>query len=229
MVKKYFLYTLILSALFLVAACDEDENEEYPYGGYEYVDLGLPSGLKWATMNVGATKPIDVGNFYSWGELATKSQCDFTDYKFCSQVDEIGAVKTLTKYGTTGEFGIKDNLTQLEDCDDVVRQLWGNDWRMPTLDDINELLENCEITFGVLNGKQGTTFVGPNGTSIFMPLTGTRFQGNTEYEMRGYYWSSTLDDETDKCAKGLFVSAKFNMVGKLFTRCSGRCIRPVHD
>ncbi len=227
--KKILSCVLLLAAVVLATSCDKDENDAYPYGGYEYVDLGLPSGIKWATMNLGASRPIDVGDFYSWGELLTKTQYDFSDYKFCTELNEIGAVKTLDKYGDKGDYGVLDHITQLDEADDVAAQLWGDGWRIPTLDEINELLENCEIQFGVLNGKQGTTFIGPNGTSIFLPLTGTRFQGNLEYEMRGYYWSSTLDDETDRCAKGLFISAKFNMVGKLFTRCSGRCIRPVHD
>lgn len=228
MIKKLFIYTLFLSLLGCAISCTDDDDIEYPYGGYDYVDLGLPSGIKWATMNLGATKPIEVGNYYSWGEIKPKAQYDFSDYQYCAEINEAGGIKTLSKYGTSGKYGVSDQKTQLESCDDVATQLWGNGWRMPTLEELNELLEYCEIQFGVVNGKQGTTFIGPNGTSIFLPLTGTRFQGTLEYEMRGYYWSSTLDETDDKCAKGLFISAKFNMIGNMFTRCSGRCIRPVH-
>jgi hypothetical protein len=193
------------------------------------VDLGLPSGLKWAKTNIGAIEPEKGGLLYAWGEILPKTQYDFTDYKFTATTNADGAIQTFYKYITNAEFGTIDGLKKLEDADDAAIQNLGDGWRMPTLADFNELLENCEISHTTINDQNGTLFTGKNGNSIFMPWVGTMFQGNLEYDMRGYYWSSTLDEESDKCAKGLFMAEKFDQIGKLFTRCSGRCIRPVHD
>ena len=194
----------------------------------EMVDLGLPSGLKWAKKNIGAIRPSKPGIYYSWGEIMPKIQYDFTDYKYCSVTNDDGTLKTLTKYITDSQYGNIDNLTQLVDGDDVAQQVWGRGWRMPTLADVNELLDNCEKVNDTINGLDGTTFIGPNGNSIFLPWGGTMYQGVLEYPTRGYYWSSTLASD-DKFGEGLFISEKFVMLGNGFTRCSGRCVRAVHD
>lgn len=194
---------------------------------FEQVDLGLPSGLKWASKNIGALRTEKAGLFYSWAELKPKVQYDFTDYKYCSATNEDGTLKTLTKYITNNQYGEVDNLTLLDDEDDVAQQVWGNGWRMPTLRDINELLENCENSVETVNGVSGTKFTGPNGNTIFLPWVGTMYQGALEYPERGYYWSSSLGND-DKFGEGLFISTKMVMRGNGFTRCSGRCVRAVH-
>jgi hypothetical protein len=194
----------------------------------EMVDLGLPSGIKWARENLGAIRVSKPGLYYAWGETLPKVQYSFEDYKYCSATNEDGTLKTLTKYITDSQYGDVDNLTQLDGGDDVVQQTWGKGWRMPTLADVNELLDYCEQVIDTIDGVSGTTFIGPNGNKIFLPWAGTIYQGVLEYPTRGYYWSSTLGSDP-KCGEGLFISEKFVMLGNGFTRCSGRCIRPVHD
>ena len=194
---------------------------------YNMVDLGLPSGLKWASKNIGAVRTNKPGLYYSWGELAPKVQYDFTDYKFCSETNADSTLKTLNKYITSAQYGEVDNLTQLSDDDDVVQKVWGNGWRMPTLKDINELLDNCENSVETIDGVKGTKFTGKNGNSIFLPWGGTMYKGVLEYPERGYYWSASLGND-DKFGEGLFVSEKMVMRGNGFTRCSGRSIRAVH-
>ena len=195
---------------------------------FNMVNLGLPSGLKWASVNIGAVSAEKPGLFYSWGESVPKVQYDFTDYKYCSETNPDSTLKTLTKYVTNSQYGEIDNLTQLTDDDDVVRKVWGNGWRMPTLRDINELLSNCENSVDTVNGVLGTKFTGPNGNSIFLPWAGTMYKGVLEYPTRGYYWTSSLGND-DKFGEGLFISEKMVMRGNGYTRCSGRCVRAVHE
>ena len=96
---------------------------------YEYVDLGLPSGLKWAKCNVGATSEADYGSYFQWGDIEDKSNsdCSWESYKYCK-----GTYKTLTKYCTNSSYGTVDNKTTLDPEDDAATQIMGGDWRMPT-------------------------------------------------------------------------------------------------
>ena len=84
--------------------------------GHEWVDLGLPSGTKWATCNVGATKPEEYGNYYAWGETETKTTYNWSTYKWCN-----GSAETQTKYCTNSDYGTVDNKTVLDLEDDAAR------------------------------------------------------------------------------------------------------------
>ncbi len=108
------------------------------YRNYEYVDLGLPSGLLWATRNIGAASPEDVGNLYAWGETETKEEYTRENYKFASSEN----LWIYTKYNNT------DHLTRLEPIDDAAVVNMGGGWRMPTRDDVQELLDECELEGG---------------------------------------------------------------------------------
>ena len=100
------------------------------YNGHEYVDLGLPSGLKWATCNVGASSPEVYGGYYAWGETEEKSSYSWSTYKWCN-----GSYDTMTKYCTSSSYGTVDNKTTLDPQDDVAHVKWGGRWRMPTLEE----------------------------------------------------------------------------------------------
>lgn len=137
---------------------------------------------------------------------------------------------TLTKYCTDSEYGVIDGKTSLDAEDDVALQLLGEGWRMPTLDELNELMEKCTWTFETIGEQKGYTVTGPNGNSIFLPMSGTMWQSEMEYQnMRGFYWTSTLDDAGDMWAEGLFINPQSFSLGTGFTRASGRTIRAVHD
>ena len=106
---------------------------------HEYVDLGLPSGLKWATCNVGADSPEKYGDYFAWGETKAKSCYDWSTYKWCN-----GSNSTLTKYNTNSEYGTDpDNKTVLEPEDDAAYVNLGGGWRMPTQGDWQELKDKC--------------------------------------------------------------------------------------
>lgn len=186
------------------------EGPADPYNGHEYVDLGLPSGLKWATCNVGASKPEEYGDYFAWGETepyyaeghSQDNPCsnwktgktagyDWASYKWCN-----GSNKTQTKYCTNSSYGTVDNKTVLDIADDAAHVNWGGDWRMPTEEEQDELRTKCTWTWGSLNGVKGCTVVGPNGNSLFLPAAGNRWYSDLYLDGSfGRYWSSSLNSE----------------------------------
>lgn len=151
--------------------------------GYGYVDLGLPSGLKWATCNVGATKPEEYGNYYAWGETATKSEYTADN----SLTYGLGISELQTQ-------GIIDGNSNLMPQHDAARANWGGSWRMPTRDEQKELLNNCTWEWTTQNGVNGCKVTGTNGNSIFLPTAGFRDGSSLGIAGEGgYYWSATPD------------------------------------
>jgi hypothetical protein len=149
--------------------------------GHEYVDLGLPSGLKWATCNVGANSPEEYGDYYAWGETSTKS-----DYS-SSNCPTYGL--SYSELQSQGYIDSEGNLTAQYDA---ATANWGGSWRMPTYDELKELRDNCTWRWTTQNGVKGYKVEGPNGNSIFLPAAGYR-DGSSLYRAgsRGDYWSST--------------------------------------
>ena len=172
------------------ASCEVTVKEAYGYeNGYEYVYLGLPSGLKWATMNVGASKPEEYGDYFAWGETEPKSNYYWSTYKWCN-----GSEKTQTKYNTKSNYGTVDNKTVLDPKDDAAHVNWGGSWRMPTDEEWTELRTKCTWTWTSQNGVSGRLVTGPNGKSIFLPAAGYR-DGTSLLDVGswGYCWSSSLN------------------------------------
>lgn len=159
--------------------------------GHDYVDLGLPSGTLWATCNVGANTPEVYGDFFAWGETSAKNSYAWSNYKYCN-----GDFNSLTKYccfSSSGDNGFTDNLTILEASDDAATVNLGSDWRIPTVEEMRELRNNCVMLWTVQKGTKGFLFTGPNGSSIFMPAGGYYFDSDHEdIGVGGYYWTSTL-------------------------------------
>ena len=175
--------------------------------GHEYVDLGLPSGTKWATCNIGATKPEEFGDYYAWGETATKSTYDYSTYKYDSEL---------------GKNGFTDNKTTLDLSDDAAYVNWGGKWRMPTHDQQEELVSQCcwvwtesynnsnvkgYIVYKAKNSSDKGVKICEGGAPsssyslsdahIFLPAAGFRYDGDPhDYRYAhldgGYYWSSSL-------------------------------------
>ena len=175
--------------------------------GVEAVDLGLPSGIKWANMNPGAEAPEDHGLYFAWGETVgidieseEERVFDWDSYKWSN-----GSSTTMTKYCTEGihysydghdYFGTVDNKTELDPEDDAAYVNWGTEWRMPKVEDIMELLNNTTSEWTMQNGVDGRRFTGANGNSIFLPVTGyidgVYLYGLTRY---GHYHSASLWQE----------------------------------
>ena len=161
--------------------------------GHEYVDLGLPSGLKWATCNVGATSPNEFGSYYAWGETAPKDTFTVATYSWNKDT-----YNNLTKYNTNRHYGAIDNLKILTADDDAATVNWGVSWRTPTLEEFSELIDGC--TWEWTSNYNGTNYSGQigtskvNGNTIFLPAAGERVSTKTdERHIKGYYWTSTLN------------------------------------
>ena len=192
--------------------------------GYQWVDLGLPSGLKWATCNVGATSPEGYGDYFAWGETEPKSNYDWSTYKYCN-----GSSSTLTKYNTDSSRGSVDNKTTLELIDDAARVNWGGKWRMPTQAEQEELINNCTWTLTTQNGVIGYKVTSKtNGNSIFLPAAGYR-DGTSFYGgSYGYSWSSSLDESYPYRACELFFDLVSGYVDWSYsTRDDGNTVRAV--
>ncbi|MBR5633556.1 MAG: hypothetical protein IKW78_00015 [Prevotella sp.] len=163
------------------------------------IDLGLPSGTKWANMNVGAEKPEDYGLYFAWGETTGYTGdtsdgrlFDWDNYKF-------GTSSALTKY--TGS-----DKSVLDPEDDAATANWGEGWRMPTKDEIKELFDNTTNEWTELNGVKGRKFTAKNGSGnfIFLPASGFRSGGSLlSVGSGGYYWSSSLDESSPASAYSL--------------------------
>ena len=192
------------------------------HNGHDYVDLGLPSGTKWATCNVGATTPEGRGNYYAWGETTIKTYYLWSNYHLSDQ-----SGTSLTKYCNDSHYGnngYTDNLIVLEAMDDVASVEWGGNWRMPTMEEMNELMNNCVDCYE----PSGYKFTGPNGNSIFLPMSGYKDNRSVLNGIdEGYYWCSSLDLDQPKSAwYMLIIRAYRNHLGGM-ERYYGMPVRPV--
>ncbi len=197
--------------------------------GHDYVDLGLPSGIKWATCNVGATKPTEFGDYFAWGETKPKENYHWSTYKWCIYNPTILAKPSgITKYNTVSNWGTIDNRTTLEVEDDAATENWGSAWRMPTMDEIKQLRENCDWRWvkdfqgSGVNGHLGTSK--NNGATIFLPAAGHHhcriIYGDGRF---GSYWSSSLCE-----AYSDFACCFSPPDGVVYDyRYFGRCVRAV--
>ena len=203
-----------------------DNTELTAIFDYAAVDLGLPSGTKWATCNVGATTPEEYGDYFAWGETETKSNYSWSTYKWCN-----GSSSTLTKYNTSSSRGTVDNKTVLELADDAATVNWGGAWRMPTDAEWTELRENCEWTW--TSDYNGTGVAGRivtskiNGNSIFLPAAGFRYNDVLYYVGRyGYYWSSSLNTDYPYYAWVVYFNSDYVYRNNIY-RFYGQSVRPV--
>ena len=187
----------------------------------EPIDLGL--SVKWASWNVGASSPEEFGDFFAWGETEPSPWGNGWDtYKWCE-----GNYNSLTKYNSDASLGIIDNKTVLELEDDAAHINWGGSWRIPTIEEIKELYDNCYRSWTSQNGVYGYKFTskkpGFTNKSIFLPAAG-RNSGSV-WDGSGNYWSSV---EIQNANAGiLYFSSKHLYWNNASTRDDGLSIRPV--
>lgn len=193
-----------------------------------YVDLGLPSGILWATHNVGAHVPEEYGDYFAWGETCPKDYYGWSTYQYCN-----GSSNTITKYCNNSEYGndgYTDNLNILLPEDDAAAVNWGNGWRIATEEEWQELYQNTTVSDVYQNGVRGELFTASNGNSIFLPASGLR----TANELRacgsdGLYWSSSLD--LDHPIEALANHFNYSGFGLYWSqgRQVGQSVRPVRS
>ena len=176
--------------------------------GHNWVDLGLPSGLKWATCNVGATTPEGYGNYYAWGETTTKTE--YTEQNSVTYGQQMSDISGNSAY-------------------DAARANWGGTWRMPTKAEMEELVNNCTWQWTTQNGVNGYRVTGTNGNSIFLPAAG-RCRGTSHYLVGedGYYWSSTPDESNGSRTYYLQIYSGGHGV-YWYSRYFGFTVRPVSE
>ena len=205
------------------SAVDGSEND------HDYVDLGLPSGLKWATCNVGAAKPEDYGDYFAWGETSTKSVFSWTNYKFRTSGDHESDV-IFSKYNSNSGYGTVDNKTTLDLSDDAARANWGGKWRMPTKADFEELKSNCTCTWTIQGGINGYILTSKNNNrSIFLPAGGRWYESSLDdVGVKGSYWTSSLYSAYQYPFYAYFLLFNESYVTSNYHyRCQGRSVRPV--
>jgi len=196
---------MLMFATMLATGCTEKENNrgdandttdtlcDCVLATGDWVDLGLPSGLLWATRNVGASSPTDYGSYYAWGETSPKSVYRWDNYRY-------GGYYELTKYCTDSAFGYNgftDSLTTLQTGDDAATANYGG--HTPTYAEWQELINNTTNRWVTINNVNGHCFTGSNGNSIFLPAAGHRYDVTLHDDCnlrddctRGCYWSSSL-------------------------------------
>ena len=189
------------------------------------IDLGLPSGTKWACCNVGAHSPEEYGGYYAWGEVSEKDVYNEVTYQYATGTDKDGDGWYDDDVMSYQNLGSNIAGTQY----DVAHEQWGGSWVMPSHDQIKELINYCTYQWTTLNGVNGMRFIGSDGGSIFLPNAGARWHGNLYYaNSYGYYWSSTQDPDYSGYAFGLYIGsgyAYWNDYG--LYRDGGRSVRPV--
>lgn len=190
----------------------------------EYVDLGL--SVKWATFNVGASKPEDYGDYFAWGETEPKETYNWATYKWCQ-----GTANTFTKYCSNSQYGNADYKTTLDPEDDAAIVHLGGDWRMPTIEEWMELKQNCTWKKIIINGITGCQVTAKNGNSIFLPRAGLRMS-NILYaaDSVGYYASSNhLPEFSHEDYASYMLMYDSSISKSSAVRYYGLPIRPVYD
>lgn len=174
------------------------------------VDLGL--SVKWAPYNVGANSPEEFGSYFAWGETEEKEDYSRSTYLYYQNDSYINIDSDIS--GTSYDAAV---------CQ------WGGGWRMPTMEELEELCNKCTWSWSSINGTSGYKVSGPNGNSIFLPAAGYRYK-TTVYNSGtiGYYWTGTLGDSSDR-AHGLIHSNKNSRELYQGLRYNGHVIRPVKE
>lgn len=222
---------VVMLLLVFAVGCKPDEpnngGDNNHLNGHEFVDLGLPSGMLWATCNVGADTPEDCGDYFAWGDTITKEMYDWKSYQYATWVD--GRYE-LTKYCTDsscGYNGFVDGLIVLEPVDDAVLANWGTGWRMPTAEEWDELYQNTTCVWTIQNDVCGRLLSASNGNSIFLPATGFRLDGELICTGLGVYWSSSLQYGCQVAAWSFHFDDVNCHVCGTYERSRGQCVRAV--
>lgn len=195
------------------------------------IDLGLPSGTLWATMNVGASSPEEYGDYFAWGETdgydSGKNTFDWSTYKWCE-----GYENGMTKYCTSYSYGDVDNKTELDPEDDAAFVNWGSAWRMPSEAQFRELIDSTYTTIEgtTQNGVKGQKITSrTNGKSIFLPAAGNRDTSFIGLGSWGSYWSRTLYHGNSNIAWNLDINGSRAVMVNLPHRYLGVSVRPVRN
>ena len=210
----------LLSLLMMMAVPSFSQTSSCPDSNHPHmIDLGLPSGTRWACCNVDAKSPEQDGGYYAWGEIEEKVIYSAATYTFSPA-----------------------NGHQLTAEEDVASVKWGRQWCMPRLNEIDELLTKCQWSWEKVNGVIGAVVTGPSGESIFLPASGFKDENDnwsvTTWGSYGSYWGSTLGSSSDYGIELIFGVVDYLgnhpncdfywMFGPTGVRRAGRSVRPIY-
>ena len=208
-------------------------NEFCPDGNHPHaIDLGLPSGTKWACCNVGANSPAECGDYFAWGETSPKTAYLTSNYKWYRGGDP----HNISKYCHNSDYGTVDNRTELELEDDAAYVNWGPQWHMPSRDQSVELLDNCTSEWTTLNGMSGYLFKSKiSNSAVFFPALGYyTMKGLIGLETDGVYWLNSYNFYNNNYGpvRALGLGFRHGEMGWLDviiqSRQCGSGVRPVH-
>ena len=195
-------------------------------GTIEYVDLSLPSGTLWASCNIGASSPEQYGFYFAWGEKEAKNDYSWLTYRYCKDTYD-----SLTKYCTAEYYGKFDGLDALEDEDDAAAMAWGSPWKVPSMEQFDELMnpENTTVKKTFQDDVYGMLITSKrNGKSIFLPAAGIRMDTDLINDgSRAYYWSRDVVRVDNFLARDFSFTTSSNTPNDTKNRCYGLSIRPV--
>ena len=193
--------------------------------GHIWVDLGLPSGTRWATTNIGASTPQEYGNYFAWGENNTKNNYDWYTYIYCD-----GSATALNKYCTAASQGVRDDKVLLETIDDAAISAWSDNWSLPTIEQFKELF-NTTYTISIWteqNGVYGRLVTSKmNGNTLFLPAAGY-MNGNVHNSSGSGGYFATRNLSNSDCQYNYSFNIGSSQVKQSDTyRCYGQSVRPV--
>ena len=203
-----YVYLTLADGTVLVLPLTKVETPEEPVtgNGGNAVDLGL--SVKWADRNVGADSPEAYGDYYAWGEVTTKTE--YNEWNSTAYGKDTGVISGNATY-------------------DVATANWGDGWRLPTVEEINELIANCTFSWGEQNGVNGMSVKAANGNTIFLPAAG--YFKETSVSSAGFYgsyWTGTPNDTWNYQANCIDFGS--NGQGQYQNyRYEGRVVRPVQE
>lgn len=196
--------TIIISLLMLAAVVSPAQtcpDSNHPHA----IDLGLPSGTKWACCNMGASSPEDYGSLFAFGEMEEKEIYDYRTYSLRN---------------------VRFQYETIVDRSDVAYVKWGQEWHIPSPDQFNELKDNCTSEWKVVKGVNGRVFKGKNGNSVFLPAVGKAIAINNESKNKlGNYWTNREHWESDKAFYFFFSNSSTGQFDGL--KFLGLSIRPI--
>ena len=208
-------------------------NDFCPDGNHPHmIDLGLPSGTKWACCNVGANSPSERGDHFAWGETTPKSYFRLNNYKWYANGDD----HNILKYCCNSDYGTVDNRPELKLEDDAAYVNWGPQWHMPSRDQSVELLDNCTSEWTTVNGMSGYLFKSKiSNSAVFFPALGYyTMKGLIGLETDGVYWLNSYNFYNNNYGpvRALGLGFRHGEMGWLDviiqSRQCGSGVRPVH-
>lgn len=196
----------------------------------DFVDLGLPSGTKWSSCNVGAKSAYDIGQYFAWGDPAIKEQYSWDNYKFYLLMgkDWIHDVPRLSKYVGNSKMGIVDAKKYLEPCDDPATLFMGSNCCTPSYEQFLELGNYCDIKQLTTRGVSGYELIGPNGNKLFFINSGYISGDELLSPKEPHLWTNEANDyHYNACSFSLMMSGRATFATSWPSRHCGLPIRPV--